>query len=133
MKRYFTFLKTELKLSVRDMNMPIFAVIMPLVIFIILGIISPKLISIELKRIPIIMTIYPGRFVRSILRLNLVLNGIFVLSLNAFLLLFFLRSLLRNFRGLSFSFDVRTARLIISISMIGTTVERINADASQTV
>ena len=39
MKRFFTFLKTELKLSVRDMNMPIFAVIMPLVIFIILGII----------------------------------------------------------------------------------------------
>ena len=39
MKRYFTFLKTELKLSLRDMNMPIFAVIMPLVIFLILGII----------------------------------------------------------------------------------------------
>ena len=39
MKRFFTFLKTELKLSVRDMNMVIFAVIMPLVIFIILGII----------------------------------------------------------------------------------------------
>ena len=39
MKRFFTFLKTELKLSVRDMNMPIFAVIMSLVIFIILGII----------------------------------------------------------------------------------------------
>ena len=39
MKRFFTFLKTELKLSLRDMNMPIFAVIMPLVIFIILGII----------------------------------------------------------------------------------------------
>ncbi len=39
MKRFFTFLKTELKLSFRDMNMPIFAVIMPLVIFIILGII----------------------------------------------------------------------------------------------
>ena len=39
MKRFFTFLKTELKLSVRDMNMVIFAVIMPLIIFIILGII----------------------------------------------------------------------------------------------
>ena len=39
MKRFFTYLRTELKLSVRDMNMPIFAVIMPLVIFIILGII----------------------------------------------------------------------------------------------
>ena len=39
MKRFFTFLKTELKLSLRDMNMPIFAVLMPLVIFIILGII----------------------------------------------------------------------------------------------
>ena len=38
MKRFFTFLKTELKLSLRDMNMPIFAVIMPLVIFLILGI-----------------------------------------------------------------------------------------------
>ena len=40
MKRFFTFLKTELKLSLRDMNMPIFAVLMPLVIFIILGILS---------------------------------------------------------------------------------------------
>ena len=39
MKRFFTYLKTELKLSVRDMNMPIFAVMMPLVIFVILGII----------------------------------------------------------------------------------------------
>lgn len=39
MKRLFTFLKTELKLSVWDMNMVIFAVIMPLVIFLILGII----------------------------------------------------------------------------------------------
>lgn len=39
MKRFFTFLKTELKLSVRDMNMVIFAVIMPFMIFIILGII----------------------------------------------------------------------------------------------
>ena len=39
MKRFFTFLKTELKLRVRDMNMVIFAVIMPLVIFLILGII----------------------------------------------------------------------------------------------
>jgi len=38
-KSFFTFLKTELKLSIRDMNMVIFAVIMPLVIFIILGII----------------------------------------------------------------------------------------------
>lgn len=42
MKRFFTFLKTELKLSLRDMNMPIFAVIMPLVIFIILGIITAQ-------------------------------------------------------------------------------------------
>ena len=39
MKRFFTFLKTELKLSLRDMNMPIFAVIIPLVFFVILGII----------------------------------------------------------------------------------------------
>ena len=39
MRRFFTHLKTELKLSLRDMNMPIFAVMMPLVIFIILGII----------------------------------------------------------------------------------------------
>ena len=39
MKRFFTLLKTELKLSLRDMNMVIFAIIMPLVIFIILGII----------------------------------------------------------------------------------------------
>jgi len=40
MKRFFTFLKTELKLSLRDMNMPIFAVIMPLAIFVIFGIIN---------------------------------------------------------------------------------------------
>ncbi len=33
MKRFFTYLKTGLKLSVWDMNMVIFAVIMPLVIF----------------------------------------------------------------------------------------------------
>lgn len=39
MKRFFIFLKTELKLSIRDMNMVIFAVLMPLAIFIILGII----------------------------------------------------------------------------------------------
>ena len=39
MKRFLTFLKTELKLSLRDMNMPIFAVVMPLIIFIILGVI----------------------------------------------------------------------------------------------
>lgn len=39
MKHFFTFLKTELKLSLRDMNMVVFAVIMPLVIFVILGII----------------------------------------------------------------------------------------------
>lgn len=39
MKRFFTYLKTELKLSMRDMNMVIFAVIMPVVIFVILGII----------------------------------------------------------------------------------------------
>ena len=37
MKRFFTYLKTELKLSLRAMNMVIFAIIMPLVIFIILG------------------------------------------------------------------------------------------------
>ena len=39
MKRFFTYLKTELKLSLRDINMVIFAIIMPFVIFIILGII----------------------------------------------------------------------------------------------
>ena len=32
-------MKTELKLSLRDMNMVIFAVIMPLIVFIILGIV----------------------------------------------------------------------------------------------
>lgn len=40
MKRFFTFLKTELLLSVRDMNMVIFAVIMPLIVFVILGIVN---------------------------------------------------------------------------------------------
>lgn len=39
MKRFWIFLKTELKLSLRDMNMPIFAVIMPLAVFILLGVI----------------------------------------------------------------------------------------------
>ena len=39
MKRFFTYLKTELELSLRDMNMVIFAINMPIVIFIILGII----------------------------------------------------------------------------------------------
>lgn len=39
MKRFLIFLKTELALSLRDMNMPIFAVIMPLVVFAILGVI----------------------------------------------------------------------------------------------
>lgn len=38
MKRFFTFLKTELKLSLRDMNMPIFAVIMPPVMQKIVGV-----------------------------------------------------------------------------------------------
>lgn len=40
MKRFFTYLKTELRLSVRDMNMPIFAVIMPLIVFVILGMVN---------------------------------------------------------------------------------------------
>ena len=39
LKRFFIFLKTELRLSLRDMNMPIFAVVMPLVVFVLLGII----------------------------------------------------------------------------------------------
>ena len=42
MKRFFTLLKNELKLSLQDMNMPIFAVIMPLAILVILGIIYGK-------------------------------------------------------------------------------------------
>ncbi|HBF15726.1 MAG TPA: ABC transporter permease, partial [Clostridiales bacterium] len=40
MKRFFTFLKTELKLSLRDMNIVIFAVMMPLIVFVILGIVN---------------------------------------------------------------------------------------------
>lgn len=39
MKTFRTMLKTELKLNIRDMNMVIFAIFMPLVILIILGII----------------------------------------------------------------------------------------------
>lgn len=39
MKTFQTMLKTELKLSIRDMNMIIFAIIMPLIIVIILGVI----------------------------------------------------------------------------------------------
>lgn len=38
MKRFYIFLKTELKLSIRDMNMVIFAIIMPLVVLFVLGI-----------------------------------------------------------------------------------------------
>ena len=38
MRRFVTFLNTQLKISLRDMNMPIFALLMPLVIFLILGI-----------------------------------------------------------------------------------------------
>lgn len=39
MKRFWTLFKNELKLSFRDMNMIIFAVIMPLIILIVLGVI----------------------------------------------------------------------------------------------
>ncbi len=39
MKAYKTLLKTELKLSLRGMDMPIFALIMPIIILIILGVI----------------------------------------------------------------------------------------------
>lgn len=39
MKSYFTLLKNEMKLNIRDMNMVIFAVCMPLVVVIILGVI----------------------------------------------------------------------------------------------
>lgn len=39
MRRFFTLLKTEMKLNIRDMNMVIFAVGMPVVILVILGII----------------------------------------------------------------------------------------------
>ena len=39
MRRFFLFLRTELRLSLRDMNMPIFAVLMPLAIFLVLGLI----------------------------------------------------------------------------------------------
>ena len=39
MKRFWTLLKNEMKLSIRDMNMPIFAIAMPLVILIVLGVI----------------------------------------------------------------------------------------------
>ena len=38
MKRFYIFLKNQLKLSLRDMNMPIFTIIMPLVILAILGV-----------------------------------------------------------------------------------------------
>lgn len=37
MRRFFIYLRTELKLSLRDMNMPIFAVLMPLAVFVVLG------------------------------------------------------------------------------------------------
>lgn len=39
MKRYFTLLKNEMKLNIRDMNMVIFAILMPLAVLVILGII----------------------------------------------------------------------------------------------
>lgn len=37
MKSFFTLLKNETKLNVRDMNMVLFAVFMPLVVLVILG------------------------------------------------------------------------------------------------
>ena len=39
MKRFLTLLKNEMKLSIRDMNMLIFAIAMSLVILIVLGVI----------------------------------------------------------------------------------------------
>ena len=39
MRRFFILLKNEMKLSIRDMNMIIFALLMPLAILVILGII----------------------------------------------------------------------------------------------
>lgn len=39
MKAFFTMLKNEIKLSLRDMNMVIFAVLMPLAVLAVLGII----------------------------------------------------------------------------------------------
>ena len=39
MKGFFSLLKNEMKLSIRDMNMLIFAIAMPLVILIVLGVI----------------------------------------------------------------------------------------------
>lgn len=39
MKRFYTILKTELKLSIRGMDMIIFAICMPLVVIALLGII----------------------------------------------------------------------------------------------
>ena len=39
MRRFFVLLRHEMKLSIRDMNMIIFAVLMPLVILVVLGII----------------------------------------------------------------------------------------------
>lgn len=39
MRAYLTLLKNELKLNIRDMNMVIFAIGMPIVVLIVLGII----------------------------------------------------------------------------------------------
>ena len=39
MRRFFVLLRHEMKLSIRDMNMIIFAVLMPLVILAVLGIV----------------------------------------------------------------------------------------------
>ena len=40
MKSFFTLLKNELKLNIRNMNMVIFAVIMPLIVLLILGLLN---------------------------------------------------------------------------------------------
>ena len=45
MRRFVTFLNTQLKISLRDMNMPIFALLMPLVIFLVLGILDEERLS----------------------------------------------------------------------------------------
>ena len=43
MKSFFKMLKIEWKLSVRDMNMVIFSIIMPIIIFVIIGILCDKM------------------------------------------------------------------------------------------
>ncbi len=68
MKRFYTILKTELKLSIRGMDMIIFAICMPLVVIALLGIIFGSRPAYPGSRLYISGTVLRGGFCHSGLR-----------------------------------------------------------------